>query len=102
MTEVKFLKHHVTGYILSENLNLSIKDLPYYFMKKRERSDMNVIIPGSDGCVSTPRACCSCRVYTEDWGKSYDDYKELDRIHFAYDGLKNPVISHIRAGLPSP
>ena len=28
----------------------------------------------------------------EDWGKSYDDYKELERelnpIHFAYDGLK--------------
>ncbi len=28
----------------------------------------------------------------EDWGKSYDDYRELERelnlIHFAYDGLK--------------
>lgn len=28
----------------------------------------------------------------EDWGKSYDDYKELEEklnfIHFAYDGLK--------------
>ncbi len=28
----------------------------------------------------------------EDWGKSYDDYKELERnlnsIRFAYDGLK--------------
>lgn len=26
---------------------------------------MNVIILGSGGCVSTPRACCSCRVCTE-------------------------------------
>lgn len=26
---------------------------------------MNLIIPGSGGCVSTPRACCSCRVCTE-------------------------------------
>ena len=28
----------------------------------------------------------------EDWGKSYDDYRELEKelnlIHFAYDGLK--------------
>ncbi len=28
----------------------------------------------------------------EDWGKSYDDYRDLERelnlIHFAYDGLK--------------
>ncbi|MCX4379185.1 MAG: hypothetical protein OSJ61_23960, partial [Lachnospiraceae bacterium] len=28
----------------------------------------------------------------EDWGKSYDDYRELERelnlIYFAYDGLK--------------
>ncbi len=28
----------------------------------------------------------------EDWGKTYDDYreleKELDSIHFAYDGLE--------------
>lgn len=28
----------------------------------------------------------------EDWGKPYDDYRELERelhfIHFAYDGLK--------------
>ena len=26
---------------------------------------MNVIILGSGGCVSTPRACCNCRVCTE-------------------------------------
>ncbi len=26
---------------------------------------MNIIILGSGGCVSTPRACCSCRVCTE-------------------------------------
>ena len=26
---------------------------------------MNVIIPGSGGCVSAPRACCSCRACTE-------------------------------------
>ena len=26
---------------------------------------MNVIIPGSGACVSTPRACCNCRVCTE-------------------------------------
>ncbi|MDE6925296.1 MAG: hypothetical protein K2O97_07635 [Acetatifactor sp.] len=31
----------------------------------------------------------------EDWGKSYDDYreleKELDAIQFAYDGMKIPL-----------
>ncbi len=26
---------------------------------------MNVIILGSGGCVSTPRACCNCRVCTQ-------------------------------------
>ena len=39
---------------------------------------MNIIILGSGGCVSTPKAC--------------GDYRELERvlnlIHFAYDGLK--------------
>jgi len=34
-------------------------------MKKGGGQNMNVIILGSGGCVSTPRACCSCRVCTE-------------------------------------
>ena len=32
---------------------------------KGGRESMNVIILGSGGCVSTPRACCNCRVCTE-------------------------------------
>lgn len=33
---------------------------------------MNVIILGSGGCVSTPRACCNCRVCTEARQKGRD------------------------------
>ena len=32
---------------------------------------MNVIILGSGGCVSTPRACCNCRVCTQAWQKGF-------------------------------
>ena len=32
---------------------------------------MNIIILGSGGCVSTPRACCNCRVCTEAWQKGF-------------------------------
>lgn len=32
---------------------------------------MNVIILGSGGCVSTPRACCNCRVCTEARAKGF-------------------------------
>lgn len=31
----------------------------------RMEENMNIIITGSGGCVSTPRACCSCRVCTQ-------------------------------------
>ena len=70
---------------------------------------MKIRIIGSGGCVSTPRPCCNCPICVEarekgfpyartgcsleeDWGKSYDDYKELEKqyenVRFAYDGLE--------------
>lgn len=32
---------------------------------ERNNKIMNIIILGSGGCVSTPRACCNCRICTE-------------------------------------
>ena len=37
---------------------------------------MNVIILGSGGCVSTPRACCNCRVCTQARQKGFRAFKK--------------------------